>query len=38
MVLLSIKQAPGVCDVAKFVSIAESEGLLFFSNTCVLMD
>ena len=37
-VLSSIKHAPNASDVEKFVSIAESEGLLFFSNTCVLAD
>ena len=35
-VLSSIKQAPNAHDVPMFVGIAESEGLLFFSNTCVL--
>ena len=37
-VLSSIKQAPNAYDVRMFVDIAESEGLLFFSNTCVLAD
>ena len=37
-VLSSIKQAPDVRDVQTFVSVAESEGLPFFSNTCVLVD
>lgn len=35
VVLSSIKQAPDPYDVRMFVNTAESEGLLFFSNTCV---
>ena len=37
-VLSAIKQPPTVNDVQIFVGIAESEGLLFFSETCVLPD
>jgi len=34
-VLSSIKSLPNEYDVPMYVSIAESEGLLFFSQTCV---
>jgi hypothetical protein len=34
-VLSSIKSPPTDSDVQMFVNIAESEGLLFFSKTCV---
>jgi hypothetical protein len=37
-VLSSIKLPLEVNDVEMFVSIAESEGVLFFSETCVLAD
>jgi len=37
-VFSSIKQPPTDNDVQMFVGIAKSEGLLFFSKTCVLSD
>ena len=37
-VLSSIKLPLEVNDVEMFVSVAESEGVLFFSETCVLAD
>lgn len=37
-VLSSITKPPSVGDVEMFVGIAESEGLLFFSQTYVLVD
>lgn len=36
LVLSSIKSPPAVGDVQMFIGVAESEGLLFFSQTCVL--
>ena len=38
MVLSSIKVTPNINDVQLFVSVAESEGLPFFSQTYVLAD
>ena len=39
VVLSSIgKNRPSVMDVEMFINIAESEGVLFFSQTCVLAD
>ena len=38
VVLSSIKQSPSVDDAQTFVGAAESEGLPFFSQTCVLVD
>jgi hypothetical protein len=36
LVLSSIKSPPTVDDVQMFIGVAESEGLFFFSQTCVL--
>ena len=36
--LSSIESCPSVSDIPMFVSVAKSEGILFFSKTCVLVD